>query len=142
MFAVDGTGGGRRVEVLGVVVGIRGTPFISAALDASLALVPPALASLRQVTVLPAGTVVGQVSSGWGQRVSVVTTRPVSVVGFAGSATRIAVTTTRATLPRTVPAGTTVASVTVSEGGKLQTVSAVTAGPISGPSIRWRLKRL
>ncbi len=142
MFAVDGTGGGRHVEVLGVVVGIRGTPFIRAALDASLALVPPALASLRQVTVLPAGTVVGDVSSGWGQRVSVVTTRPVSVVGFAGSPTRIAVTTTRATLPRTVPAGTAVASVTVSEGGKVQRVSAVTAGPISGPSIRWRLKRL
>jgi len=142
MFAVDGTAAGRHVEVLGVVVGIRGTPFISAALNASLALVPPALASLRQVTVLPAHTVVGDVSSGWGERVSVVTTRPVTVLGFAGAPARVAVTTTRTVLPRTVPTGTTVATVTVSEGGKVQHVPAVTAGPISGPSIRWRLKRL
>jgi D-alanyl-D-alanine carboxypeptidase (penicillin-binding protein 5/6) len=142
MFAVDGTAAGHRVEVLGVVVGIRGTPFIAAALNASLALVRPALASLRQVTVLPAHTVVGEVSSDWGERVTVVTTRPVTVLGFAGSPARIAVTITRAVLPSTVPTGTAVATVTVSEGGKLQRVSAVTAGPITGPSIRWRLKRL
>jgi hypothetical protein len=90
---------------------------------------------------LPAGTVVGDVATSWGERVAVVTTRPVTVFGLAGGEARITMKATQATLPRTLAARTAVATVTVSADGKVQTVTAVTAGPITSPSMRWRLER-
>jgi D-alanyl-D-alanine carboxypeptidase (penicillin-binding protein 5/6) len=141
MFAADARVGGRAVQVLGVVLGQRATPLIPAALDASRALIGPVLAALRPVTALPAGAVVGEISSPWGSLVPVTTTKAVTVLHFGQLPVRLAVKANPGPLPARFSRGFEVATVTVSAGGQTQTVPAVTSQTLQGPSLRWRLER-
>ncbi len=75
MLAARGVVDGRAVEVLGVVLGQHASPLIGSALQASQALISPALASVRSFTAVPAGTTVAQVVSPWASPVAVKTTR-------------------------------------------------------------------
>ena len=142
MLAARGVVDGRAVEVLGVVLGQHASPLIGSALEASQALISPALASVRSFTAVPAGTTVAQVVSPWASPVAVKTTRALSLVALPGATVRLAVKLT-ATPPSALSrAGTPVAAVTATIGRQAQTTPAVTAGPMRGASLRWRLERL
>lgn len=142
MFAADGTAAGRRVRVLGAVLGQRTTPWITSALNASAALIGPALASIRPVTVVPAGASVARVEAPWAGAVPVTTARAVTVAGVGGTVVRETVKVTAGRLPESLAAGSQVAAVTVSAGGVAETVPAVTARALPAPPLRWRLGRL
>jgi D-alanyl-D-alanine carboxypeptidase (penicillin-binding protein 5/6) len=142
MFAADAPADGREVEVLGVVLGERATPLIPAALRAGELLIRPVAAGLHSVTALPAGTVVAHVTDPWGSSVAVTTTRAVTVLHLGPTPVSVTVRATRNPMPDELPAGSEVATVAVSAGGQLQTVTAVTDGALTGPSRRWRLERL
>jgi D-alanyl-D-alanine carboxypeptidase (penicillin-binding protein 5/6) len=142
MLAAQGVAKGRNVEVLAVVLGQHSSPLIDAALQASEALVRPALSALRAVTVVPAGTSVAQVVSKWAAPVPVKTTRAVTVVGVPGMTVHLAVKLTsspQATLSR---AGSPLASVTASAGAQVVSVPAVTNTGVPKAPLHWRLKRL
>jgi serine-type D-Ala-D-Ala carboxypeptidase (penicillin-binding protein 5/6) len=142
MLAARGVVDGRAVEVLGVVLGQHASPLIGSALQASQALISPALASVRSFTAVPAGTTVARVVSPWASPVAVKTTSALSLVGLPGATVRLTVKLT-ATAPSALSrAGTPVATVTATIGRQAQTAPAVTAGPMPGASLRWRLERL
>jgi serine-type D-Ala-D-Ala carboxypeptidase (penicillin-binding protein 5/6) len=141
MFAADGTAAGRHVQVLGVVLGQTGTPLITAALDASRALIGPVLAALHPVTALPAGTIVGQISTPWSPPIPVTTARAVTVLHFGPLPVRTVVNPDLNPIPVRLPSGTQVATVTVTAGGQSQTVAARISQPTVAPSWRWRLER-
>jgi D-alanyl-D-alanine carboxypeptidase (penicillin-binding protein 5/6) len=142
MLAAEATVAGHHEMVLAVVLGQQGRPFTTAALDASRVLVAPALGGLHLLTVLPAGTTVGRVTTPWGSPVLVHTTRGVSLLGLAGTPVHVGVQVAVAPVHGSPPAGSQVATVTVTAGGQVTTVPAVTAGPIPSASTRWRLERL
>jgi D-alanyl-D-alanine carboxypeptidase (penicillin-binding protein 5/6) len=142
MLAAQATVSGHRVTVLGVVLGQHTSPFITTALHASGVLVAPVLGALHALTVLPAGTTVASVTTPWGQAVPVRTTRSVAIFGLAGSPVRVGVRVAVTPLHGAPAAGSQVATVTVSAGGRVTTVPAVTAGPVPSPTLRWRLERL
>jgi D-alanyl-D-alanine carboxypeptidase (penicillin-binding protein 5/6) len=142
MFAADRVAGGRRVEVLGVVLGQRSRPFIGAALSASRTLIGPALTAVQSVTVVPAGTTVAQIVTAWGPPVPVRTTRALTLTTVAGTSVHLTVALKSVGHLTSATTGTVGATVTATAGHQTQTVSAVTAGPVPRASVRWRLERL
>jgi D-alanyl-D-alanine carboxypeptidase (penicillin-binding protein 5/6) len=142
MFAADGTAEGHPVQVLGVVLGVTASPLIASALDAGQSLIGPALAGLHPVVAVPAGTVVAHVTDAWGRSVAVKTEKPVSILHVGPASVHLSVAASGSRLAAGLPAGTQVATVTVTSGGQVQKVAAVTDEPITGPSRRWRIERL
>jgi D-alanyl-D-alanine carboxypeptidase (penicillin-binding protein 5/6) len=142
MFAADGTVSGQHVQVVGVVLGQGGASLITSALNASRALIASVFAALHPITALPAGTPVAEISRPWGPPVSVITSRAVTTLYFGQMTVRHVVNTDRGPIPRPLAAGAQVATATVTAGDYVETVSAVTAHPTQGPSLRWRLERL
>ena len=141
MFAARASAVGRRVELLGVVLGERATPLIPAALHAGETLIGPVVAGLHPVTALPAGTVVANIRVPWGPPVAVTTARAVTVVHFGPTPVGLTVRPGPTVVAVGLPAGAPVGTVSVDTGGQVQTVAAVTDQPIQGPSRRWRLER-
>lgn len=140
MFAADRETGGHLVQVIGVVLGVTASPLIASALHAGEALIGPAVAGLHPVTALPAGTVVAHVTDAWGRPVAVSTAKPVTILHIGPVSVRLSVAAAGKPLAVGLPAGTQVATVTVNNGGQVQTVGAVTDQRISGPSRRWRVE--
>ncbi len=142
MFAADGTASGQKVQVVGVVLGQKGTSLINSALQASRVLIQPVLAAFQPVTALHAGSVVGEITSPWGSPVPVVASKSVVVRHFGDEQVSVTVKATKTPLPDDLADGTQVATVTVNAGGDITTVPATTAGATSGPSVRWRLEHI
>ena len=142
MFATSVTAGGLHEEVLGVVLGQYAPRMISAALEAGRALARSAAAALHSVSVVAAGSTVGEVTSAWDRPVPVTTTKAVTVLGYGGMAIEETVHPRAGVLPRSLPAGYEVATVTVRAGGQVDTVAAVTSRASVGPPLRWRLRRV
>jgi D-alanyl-D-alanine carboxypeptidase (penicillin-binding protein 5/6) len=74
-YAVDG----QSYDLLGVVLGQRGSNILAAAMSASKALVASAEQAMRPMTVLDAGVTVGQLRPAYGKPVRVVTASPLQV---------------------------------------------------------------
>ena len=77
----------------------------------------------------------------WGRSVAVKTAKPVSILHVGPASVHLSVAASGKPLAAGLPAGTQVATVTVTGGGQVQTVAAVTDQPITGPSRRWRVER-
>jgi D-alanyl-D-alanine carboxypeptidase (penicillin-binding protein 5/6) len=142
MLAARGVVRGRTVMVLGVVLGQHAAPLIRSALNASRALIGPALAAVRSATVVPKGTTVAQVVSGWAAPVAVTTTRALSVVAVAGMTVHLAVKLTARDSSGLSRAGTQVAIVTASNGQSSEDVPAATTVAVPAAPLHWRLERL
>lgn len=130
--------GGRRLTVLGVVLGQREGPVIAAALYAARRLGDSAAAALGVHTVLPAGSSVASVTSPDGAHAAAITSAPLRAVGWPGLTVA----------PRVVLVSTT--SARLRSGQRLATVS-VAGGPraaadanrsLGSPSLGWRLAHL
>ncbi len=138
-FAKRVTIGGRRLTVLGVVVGQREGPLIDAALASARRLGDSAAAALRLETVLPAGASVLSASSANGRRTTAVTLRALREVGWAGLAVPVQVAVRRAV--SRLRAGQQLATVTV-PGAMPATTAAVAVRSLGGLSLAWRLQHL
>jgi serine-type D-Ala-D-Ala carboxypeptidase (penicillin-binding protein 5/6) len=140
MFAKHITVGSLHLPVLGVVLGQREGSLIGAALASARRLADSAAASVRLLTVLPAGTSVLTATSVDGRRVTVVTKGALRDLGWGGLTLPVDVAT-----PRVAPTG-------LSDGQRLATVivdgvgapstAAVARQSLGGPSLGWRLAHL
>ncbi len=139
VFAKRVTVGDRRLTVLGVVLGQRDGSLIPAALLSGERLGDSAAAALRVRTALPAGTPVLTASNADGRRTTVVTTRALREIGWAGLAFPVRVVV-RASLTQAA-AGERIATVTV-RGASPASARAVAAHPLGRPSLGWRLQHL
>jgi D-alanyl-D-alanine carboxypeptidase (penicillin-binding protein 5/6) len=139
VFAKRVTVAGRRLMVLGVVLGQREGALVEAALASARRLGNSAAAALRLTTVLPAGTPVLSATNVNGAQTQVVTAAPLQEVGWGGAELPAQVLGHRS-LTR-LRSGQRVATVAVSGAGAAST-TAVARGPVGGPSLGWRLRHL
>ena len=127
---------GRRLTVLGVVLGQREGSLIEAALAAGEQLGNSAAASLRVVTALPAGTRVLSASSSDGRRTTAVSAGALRQLGWGGLMLPVGVVV-RPAMTR-LHAGEAMGTVAV-HGESAAETSAVSTRAVSGPSLGWRL---
>jgi D-alanyl-D-alanine carboxypeptidase (penicillin-binding protein 5/6) len=139
VFAKRVTIAGRRLTVLGVVLGQREGSLIEAALTSARRLGDSAAAALRMETVLPAGTTVLTARSADGRRTTAATATAVRAIGWAGLSLPIQVLT-RPSVTR-VHTGERMAIVAAAGASGLMTRVAATHS-LSGPSLGWRLRHL
>lgn len=143
-FAAKRSITGATQTVYGVVLGVTATAtgLIEPALAAGKALADALPSTVRSMTVLPAGTVVGYVTAPWRSRpVPIKTLHSLHGLVENGTAVTFHVTLDEVT-GRTVTEGQPLGSVTAAgvQGVALSPLEAATAG--SGPTLSWRLTRL
>jgi serine-type D-Ala-D-Ala carboxypeptidase (penicillin-binding protein 5/6) len=148
VFAKRVTLGGRRLTVLGVVLGQREGALIESALVSAQRLGDSAAAALRVQTVLPAGTRVLSASSVDGRGTSAVTAGPLRELGWGGLVLPVRVLARPAMTH--LRKGETMATVVVRDGSAVGAgrvaaggaTSAVSTHAVGGPSLGWRLRHL
>ena len=139
VFAKQLTSAGRRLTVLGVVLGQREGSLIGAALDSAEALGNSVAAALRVETVLPAGTSVLTAKSADGRRTNAVTASALKDIGWPGLAIAIRVTARPAM--RSLRAGERMATV-AAEGASVSTTGALAERSLGSASLGWRIQHL
>jgi D-alanyl-D-alanine carboxypeptidase (penicillin-binding protein 5/6) len=139
VFAKRVTAAGRRLTVLGVVLGQRAGSLIEAGLAAGRALGDSAAAALRAETALPAGTSVLSGSTADGRRTTAATQGALREVGWGGLALPVQVLVRHSVaLPR---AGERMATVAVVGSSPVSTAALATHS-LGAPSLGWRLRHL
>ncbi len=139
LFAKHVTIGGRRLTVLGVVLGQRDGSLIEAALSSAQQLGNSAAAALRVETVLPAGTSVLRAGNVNGRWTTAVTSTALREIGWGG--VRLPVRVLPGGPLTRLRSGQRVATVTVRAAGVAK-AQAVATGSLGGPSLGWRLRHL
>jgi serine-type D-Ala-D-Ala carboxypeptidase (penicillin-binding protein 5/6) len=143
-FADQRIVGGVIRVVYGTVLGVPATRegLVEPALAAGIAIASAVPRTVRQVTVLPAGSVIGQVTAPWrASPVPIVTSRALTGLTVSGAPVKFRFDTRRLT------------SDSVSRGEQIGTLSAsgiigtnstrlVIARSAAGPSMTWRVSRL
>jgi D-alanyl-D-alanine carboxypeptidase (penicillin-binding protein 5/6) len=139
VFAKRVTVGGRRLTVLGVVLGQRDGPLIDAALESAQRLGDSAAAALRVETALPAGVSVLTATSVDGKRTTIVTQSSLREPGWAGLTFPIELVVKPA-MSR-LRAGERLAIVAL-PGARAVRTAAVAMRALGGPSLGWRLRHI
>jgi serine-type D-Ala-D-Ala carboxypeptidase (penicillin-binding protein 5/6) len=139
MFAKRVAIGGRRLSVLGVVLGQREGPLIESALSSAQRLGDSAAAALRVETVLPAGSTVLRATNANGQSTTAVTATALRQIGWAG--VRLPLQLLAGARLVKLHRGQRVATVAVG-GARVEKADAVARGSLGGPSLGWRLRHL
>jgi D-alanyl-D-alanine carboxypeptidase (penicillin-binding protein 5/6) len=140
MFAKRVTIAGRRLMVLGVVLGQREGALVEAALVSAQRLGNSVAAALHLETVLPSGTAVLSASNASGARTQAVTAAPLRALGWGGAKLR-ALVIGRGSVTR-LRAGQRMARVAVLSGTSAASTAAVAKSALGGPSLGWRLRHL
>jgi D-alanyl-D-alanine carboxypeptidase (penicillin-binding protein 5/6) len=126
--------------VLGQEVGVRATSIlVDAALDASRRLADSVIAEMTVRTFVPAGTPVLVVDNAQRRQVSIVTTSPLTRLGWGGLTIPLSVTIVPPGLH--LDKGQQVATVTALGGSPLQTLATATTG-MPALSLGWKLDHL
>jgi serine-type D-Ala-D-Ala carboxypeptidase (penicillin-binding protein 5/6) len=139
VFAKDVTIGGRRLTVLGAVLGQREGAWIEAALVSAQRLGDSVAAALRVETVLPSGTSVLTASNADGRRISAATASALRVIGWGGLTLPVQLRVRPAA--RSLRAGELVATVLV-RGANGARTGVVARHSLGGPSFGWRLAHM
>jgi serine-type D-Ala-D-Ala carboxypeptidase (penicillin-binding protein 5/6) len=139
VFAKQVTVDGRRLTVLGVVLGQREGALIESALVSAERLGDSAAAGLRMEPVLPAGTRVLSASSADGRRTTAVTAGALRELGWGGLTLPVQVLARPAMTH--LHAGEAMAMAAV-HGESIAATSAVATRAVAGPSLGWRLRHL
>lgn len=142
-FAIRREVGGATHLVYGVVFGAPlspGTQQAAAAIEDGEDLADAMPKTVSRLTVLPAGTTIGEITVPWSKtQVPVVTSRALSGLAVAGSHITL---NTHARLPggSGIGKGTEVGQVSANGvTGPAASTPVVTAGPVQKPSLMWRL---
>jgi D-alanyl-D-alanine carboxypeptidase (penicillin-binding protein 5/6) len=139
VFAKRATVAGRRLLILGVVLGQRQGSLIPAALASAQRLGDSVAAALRDGIVVPAGTRVLLARGVDGHPASVVLTHALHEIGWGGLA--VPVTVAVGHRPRSLVAGQQLATVRLGAGSSGAS-RAVAAAAVPSPSLGWRLRHL
>ena len=139
MFAKRVTVAGRRLTILGVVLGQHAGSLIGAALSGAARLGDSAAASIHLDIALPAGTDVLNARSADGQQTAAAAADTLEEVGWGGLALRLQVGPRR--VASAVQAGEDLATVTVS-GALVARTIAVATRRLGEPGLGWRLRHM
>lgn len=138
VFSGIENGGGRRVAILGAVLGEQGATPLPTALATARRLVVAAAKTVR-VMDLAAGSTVGRITATAQAPVTVVTASGVSLLAWAGAHAHL-VLSVRKPIPSTLPAGARIGTLVVTIGSERRTTALVTTAALRAPSFGWRLE--
>jgi serine-type D-Ala-D-Ala carboxypeptidase (penicillin-binding protein 5/6) len=142
VFAATTKVDGRTRTVVGAVLHQENTPTqpspLTAAFDASTALITSTDQAIEQETVVHAGQVLGHVEAPWAPPVALKATRSVTFTGLAGDHVRTVVDVP-ATVTPPLAASHRLGSATVELGDQRTQVPLATTGTLPGVSLGWRL---
>ncbi|MDA8284076.1 MAG: hypothetical protein M0Z42_12480 [Actinomycetota bacterium] len=143
LFAARRSVHGRRVLVMGAVLGQQGRQPLPQVLAVAERLAVAAPAGLEKVTVLPAGRTVLRFRTAWGASATAVTTRAVQAWVRPGDhlAATVHLDGPASAPLRSLRAGQQVASVSVVTPTGTVTVPVTAVQGFRGPALRWRLER-
>jgi serine-type D-Ala-D-Ala carboxypeptidase (penicillin-binding protein 5/6) len=140
LFAAQKTVNGQSITLFGAVLGQSGPNGPNtAAVDAGDALVKAALAAITADPLVPAGHVVGELSTPWGASAPVVVSQPVTVAAWPGLSVPLSARLDQLSEP--LAAGSSVGALQVRQGSHVITVTLKSTVSLSGPSAFWRLTR-
>jgi D-alanyl-D-alanine carboxypeptidase (penicillin-binding protein 5/6) len=142
VFAADRRVAGRRVLVIGAVLGQQATraqpSILDAAFHATLALLANVAGEIVQRTVIARGERLGWIKSPWQARIPLRAARSVSMLGWRGLAVDISLKTRRHLRPP-LRAGERIGTATVTAGSQRASVALLAGGTLRSPSLGWRL---
>ncbi len=140
LFEAQSMVDGKKVTLVGAVLGQQTSSPITAVLSAAVALTQAAFAGMAKMPLVAPGQVVGHVVASWGSSVPVKVARGPDIVGWPGLplATQLQV----ASLPTHIATNTRVGVLKIDLDGHGVDVDVRSAGHLSGPSPTWRLTRL
>ena len=139
LFEAQSTVDGKKVTLVGAVLGQRTSSPITAVLDAAEALAQAAFGAMTTLHVVPPGQLVGRVVSPWGASVAVSALDAPTVVGWPGLAVPAHLHV--GVVPSDLATGTRIGLLTIDLDGDDVDVALHAAGPLRGPSAIWRLTR-
>lgn len=116
LFAATRKTGERTVTVVGAVLGQHKAPVIDTVNAVSRTAMVAAQNALQERALMDKGTVVGHVDDGLGGRTPVVTSEPVSVVGWTGLTAKLKLGDGGTTIPHTAAAGKKVGVLSIGDG--------------------------
>ncbi len=140
LFEAQSMVDGKKVTLVGAVLGQQTSSPITAVLHAAVALTQAAFAATVKLPLVMPGLVVGHAVAPWGSSVQVTVARGPDIVGWPGLplATKLRV----GSLSSDIAAHTRVGVLSIDLDGHNVDVDVRTAGHLSGPSPLWRLTRL
>ena len=139
LFEAQQTVDSKKVTIVGAVLEQRTSSPITAVLHVAEALATAAFAAMTTVPVVAADQLVGRIVTPWGATVAVKAPLSPSVVGWPGFSMPARLSVGR--LPSVVTRGTRIGVLDVDLGGRNIDVVLRASGPLSGPSVIWRLTR-
>lgn len=144
IFAGDRILGNQRLTVYGGVVGQPGTQTASqlvASLTDGKNLLDAVSGDVSNHAVIASGTTVGNITAPWQHTVALVTTKSVTLLGWAGLRYHVSLHL-KPVKSDIISANTVVGTLTVTTGSQTVTVPVATSRALTGPSLKWRLTRL
>jgi serine-type D-Ala-D-Ala carboxypeptidase (penicillin-binding protein 5/6) len=139
LFEAQDTVDGKKVTLVGAVLGQQTSSPITAVLSAAVALTQAAFAATAKLPVVTPGQVVGHVVGSWGSSVPVTVAQGPEIVGWPGLAltTKLHV----GSLSSNIAPHTRVGVLNIDLDGHKVAVDVRTTGHLQGPSATWRLTR-
>ncbi|MFT2015482.1 D-alanyl-D-alanine carboxypeptidase [Streptomyces sp. 796.1] len=146
VFAAEKEIGGTTQLIIGAVLSqppaASDNSILTAALDASKALILDAQKTLQARKVVKKGDVVGEVDDGLGGTTKVVAAKDVTAVGWPGLTVDLKLTDNGEKLPHTADAGTEVGTLTVGSGPGQVKVPVTLQSDLAEPSFGSKLVRI
>jgi D-alanyl-D-alanine carboxypeptidase (penicillin-binding protein 5/6) len=139
LFQAQRTVGSQKMTIVGAVLGQRTSSPITAVLHSAETLAAAAFAAMTDVPVVAADQLDGRIVTSWGATVTVKAPRSPRIVGWPGFSMPARLSVGR--LPSVVRRGTRIGDLAVTLGGRTIDVVLRASGPLSGPSVIWRLTR-
>ncbi|MCY0887266.1 MAG: D-alanyl-D-alanine carboxypeptidase [Alicyclobacillaceae bacterium] len=142
VFASEKHIDGKKIYLIGAVLGQEGISPITTALDEGISLSEQAQGILRNVKVLSSGVPAVKVSAPWQSTpLTVDTPKSVDMIGWPGLQVQRTVKLEKISGSR-LANGTEVGTLTVQLGDQKKTLPLVSSAKIPGPTYLWRLKRV
>jgi len=144
VFSAIRTVAGNQATIVGVVLGVQGTPTqpseLAGVIAASENLLNSVSGDLTQVEVVKAGTVLATVHSPWATGSAAVASSGVTVTGWPGMP--VTVTVTPLPLGSSISQGQPVARATVTAGSDVTQIMLHARNAVRSPSVHWLLTRV
>ncbi|MGP9020270.1 D-alanyl-D-alanine carboxypeptidase [Streptomyces sp. BR1] len=143
LFAATKDVGGTKQTIVGAVFGQhKGISILDTVNKVSKDVLIDTRKSLTSATVIKKDTVVGYVDDGLGGKTPVVATKDLTVVGWPGLKTTIALTATDAKVPHSAKAGTVIGKLTVGSGAGQVSAPVALQKALAEPGFGSKLTRL
>jgi D-alanyl-D-alanine carboxypeptidase (penicillin-binding protein 5/6) len=139
LFEAQNTVDGKKVTIVGVVLGQQTSSPITAVLSSAEGLAGAAFADMANLPLVAPGQLMGKVTTPWGASVAVRAPHAPSVIGWPGISLPAQLDVP--TVPHVVGTKTSIGVLKVNLDGRIADIALRASGSLHGPSVIWRLTR-